>query len=239
LEVVPVDNIGRARATIWRPDHWDWIIFVSANAVRYALSTGWVDRPPRLSARIAAVGEATASALACAGVQVDLIPKPQFNSESLLAAAEFQTVASKRILIVRGVGGREHLAESLSARGAITAYAELYRRVSTGHGLEGLRDACCANRIDWVVVTSGEVLAALTDFLGYRAADWLAETTLVAMSDRIANLARQAGWKNIEVADSASDRGIVAALERLAQTAKPRAVGDSYRFGPGFNEMNH
>ena len=77
---------------------WNWLIFISANAVRFALGfDGWVGQGAGLT-RLAAVGEATAAALAEAGLTVDLVPYPQFNSEALLADPRMAEVAGQRLL---------------------------------------------------------------------------------------------------------------------------------------------
>ena len=68
--------------------------------------------PPRLE--IAAIGQATARALARHGVAPALQPDYEFTSEALLALPRFQRVTGQHILIVRGEGGRELLAEGSS-----------------------------------------------------------------------------------------------------------------------------
>ena len=51
------------------------------------------------------------------------------DSEGLIALAALQNVARKNVLIIRGDGGRELIAEKLSDRGASVHYFESYRRV--------------------------------------------------------------------------------------------------------------
>jgi uroporphyrinogen-III synthase len=231
LEIVPVDDPGKAAEHLGREDYWDWVIFVSANAVRFAAEIGgWTDRASSRT-RIAAVGAATAGALEEAGIRIDLVPKPQFNSESLLADPAMADAAGRRILIVRGVGGREHLAEALKERGAEVVYAEVYRRAPPS--LDDARpviDAWRQGGVDAVVLTSGEALGRLMELLGTGAAEWASTTPLAVIGERIAGLARNAGWSRIAVAERAGDRELVDALVRLSKedrTERPAAAENS------------
>ena len=215
VEIVPVEDNRAAADLLNRPDYWDWLVFVSANAARFALAAGtWAVRPsPRT--RVAAIGAATAQILADAGVRVDLIPEPKSNSESLLAAPDLAEVAGRRVLIVRGVGGREHLAKVLNERGAETAYAELYRRVNTGVDGAACIDLWRRGDIDAVVVTSGEALDRLMELLGEAGAELAYRTPLAVIGARIAALAQERGWRRIEVAREACDPGLCDAIARF------------------------
>jgi uroporphyrinogen-III synthase len=221
-----------------RRDYWDWLIFVSANAVRFALPLGRWGAGVSARTRIAAVGEATAAALAKAGIRVDLIPKPQFNSESLLADPAMADVAGRRILIVRGVGGREHLAAVLRQRGAETAYAELYRRVppvaDAGPAIELWR----RGGIDAAVVTSGEALAHLMELLGPAGAEFACRTPLAVISERLAGSARERGWRRVAVAEQAGDAGLLEALirQRRDSMAEPAVAAAARNSEPDLIE---
>jgi len=211
LEIVPVGDAAPALALLNRED-WDWLVFVSANAVRCAAGLQSWTRRGSGSTRIAAVGAATAQALAETGMRVDLIPKPQFNSESLLATPEFTQVLGTRILIVRGAGGRELLARTLAERGAETAYAEVYQRRCPQTDATALIEAWRKGGVDMALATSGEVLAHLMDLLGEAGPELAARTPLAVIGGRIAQHARERGWRRLIVAEPASDSGIVAAI---------------------------
>jgi len=220
LEIAAVDDPAAAGELLSRSERWDWLVFTSTNAVRFALAICGGSYTTSRRTRIAAIGEATAEALAEAGVRVDLIPKPQFNSESLLASPEMADVTGKSILIVRGEGGREHLAEILRARGAEVAYAEVYRRIlpeaDAAHWIGLWRQG----HIDVVTITSGEALNNLARLLGEARHEFAERTPLVVMGSRVEKLARDQGWRCVIGAEPAGDRAMAETIVRLAESKR-------------------
>jgi uroporphyrinogen-III synthase len=77
-------------------------------------------------------GPATAEALAAAGIAGAQIPETTFDSEGLLALPELSDVRGKRVLILRGDGGREYLGDALRARRAHVDAVACYRERSPG-----------------------------------------------------------------------------------------------------------
>lgn len=221
LAIAPVESPAEAQQRLAALSSWDWLVFVSANAVRQSLRlVPWAgQRPP--GTRLAAVGEATAAALEQAGLAVDLIPYPDFNSETLLADPRLAEVSGQRILIVRGRGGREHMADVLRQRGAEVDYADVYRRVPVA--AEIFAPALAAwqeGDLAAVVVTSGEALSHLAELLRGAALADRERPTLIVPGARIAGLARTLGWSQVMIAEQASDEAIVQSLKQLAHARK-------------------
>ncbi|BBL72362.1 fused uroporphyrinogen-III synthase HemD/membrane protein HemX [Methylogaea oryzae] len=197
-------------------DDYDWAIFVSANAVRYAqkaFDNGII--PPTSTVRVAAVGAATAQALREAGVGAVLTPPEPGDSEALAALAELQEVAGRRCLIVRGAGGRELLADTLRQRGALVEYAEVYRRVRPKTDAGPLLDRWRQGEVHGVVVTSGEALSNLTAMVGFEGVALLRKTPLVTVSERVRQQALVLGVRQVASAEGAADAALVQALAEL------------------------
>lgn len=216
LEIQPIAADGRAMCRLTGLKDWDWLVFVSANAVRCAfewLGPQWLDGS---RAKIAAIGRATAQALAERGVAVDLEPKQQFNSEALLALPEWAEVAGQRFLIVRGEGGRELLAETLRARGGIVGHAEVYRRVLPATDARGLLARWRAGGVGAATVTSGEALDNLFRLLADSAGELMSKTPVVVIGERLAARARGLGCARVVAAD-AGDAEIFDAVVRIAR----------------------
>jgi uroporphyrinogen-III synthase len=98
---------------------YDWAIFISSNAVQFgmpAVKHAFHTLPE--STKFAAIGPSTQKALKLFDVNHVLIPDENFDSEGLLATEEMNDIKNKKIVIFRGEGGRETLAETLRARGA-------------------------------------------------------------------------------------------------------------------------
>lgn len=138
-------------------------IFVSPSAVERALALlgGW---PQGLAT--AAVGEGTRRALERAGVRHVLAPEEGGDSESLLALPELARYAGRRVLIVRGVGGRELLGSALAARGCEVELAECYRRARPQADAAAVLGAWREGRVHAVTVFSREALDNLVVMLG-------------------------------------------------------------------------
>ena len=190
LEILPPadpDTLARRLADLAT---YDLAIFVSPTAVQYGLAavSAW---PPGL--RAAGVGQGTAAALRAAGIQTVLAPREGADSEHLLALPELADMAGRRVLVFRGEGGRELLAESLAARGATVDYAECYRRGLPGADPAPLLGTWRQGGIQAVTVLSSQGLDNLFILLGTEGAGLVRSTPLFAPHARIAEHARALG----------------------------------------------
>ncbi|NND67006.1 MAG: uroporphyrinogen-III synthase [Halioglobus sp.] len=188
------------------------VIFVSANAVRFGML--WLQRhwpvlpqPPLWYA----VGDATAALLAEQGVEV-FTPGRDMTSEGLLALPGLRDVAGARVLIVKGEGGRDTLATELAARGATVAVLACYRRVAPVLPAGALGQRLEAEKVAAVLLSSGEGLENFRRLLSPSESSKFTGLRLIVPSDRVAKLAREAGFDNIVTADNASDAAMCRAL---------------------------
>jgi len=197
---------------------WRWIIFISVNAVRYAarLAPDFLAGIQSASIPVAAIGEATAQELMKHGLTVSVLPANGSNSEALLQESAFHDLEGESVLIIRGRGGREHLADVLRSRGAEVAYAEVYQRAFLPSEL--FSDTMTLWRegsLDVAVVTSGEALTRLMELLDYYQVVQGRQLPLVVLSERIALIAKQKGWTSVWVAKTPSDESIFNELLEL------------------------
>ena len=183
--------------------HWQdyaLAIFISRNAVEFA------NLKDLQGVQIAAVGQATQAALQQHGFDALCAPSP-YNSEALLTMDALHTVGCKRVVIVRGEGGRELLAQTLQERGARVDYCDVYRRIqpSLPTWAEDFEQP------DTAIITSVTGLENLQQMLGH--CGWLLDLNLLVISQRIAEVARELGFRGkIFIADRASDEGLIDAL---------------------------
>ena len=222
IEITPLADYSQFQAVISDIKDYDWAIFISSNAVKNGM--------PRLvkagipaNLIFAAIGPVTASELQSFGVKDVLTPlshvqdgdesKVRFDSESLLTLPEMTNVAGKKILIVRGVSGRDVLAETLKTRGAQVTFAECYKRINPQTNCNLLAQLWAEKKLYGIVVTSSEAMRHLLDLAGN--ADWLNNVTLFVNHARIAELPKQLGLK-VVVANAAGDESMLSKLiERL------------------------
>ena len=188
-------------------------LFISPNAVNLALPAIKALGGLPANLQIGAVGKATAAALATFGCSVDLVPTDSFDSESLLALTALQTVQNKNIIIFRGEGGRELLANTLRDRGATVQYAECYQRVKPSTDPQLLLTLWAQHKLDIIIVTSMEGFANLSDMVGSMGRDALMSTPLLMVSNRMAEEARRLGVKSsIVIAAKPGDQDVLETL---------------------------
>jgi uroporphyrinogen-III synthase len=176
------------------------------------------------TARVAAIGKATAAALKETSLPADIVPEAGFNSEALLAHPDLTLADGAKILIVRGSGGRELMQESFSARGLVVETLDVYRRVRPTID-DATRDALETRwqneGIDVVTATSIETLHNLMEMLSDRGRALLRESTLLLASRRIAEAAQAAGLNGtLIVANGADDASMIGALANWRTRAR-------------------
>ncbi|MBI3546017.1 MAG: uroporphyrinogen-III synthase [Gammaproteobacteria bacterium] len=170
--------------------------------------------PPAL--RIACIGRGSARELQRLGVEKIIVPAERFDSEALLKLAPLQQPDREKIVIFRGEGGRELLAETLKARGAHVEYAACYRRIRPSADVTPVLD----QGIHIISVTSSDGLHNLLDMTEKSQLPRLLRIPIVVVSQRQARLGRELGFTTVLLADQASDEAILQAIQAWRLTQK-------------------
>jgi uroporphyrinogen III methyltransferase/synthase len=177
-------------------DTFTWVIFTSVNGV------AMVDR--RLAARglawsalagrrVAAIGPATADALAEHGVRPDLVPR-EYRAEGLVERLRGVVTPADRVLLPRAAQTRDVLVSELARLGAhvteVPAYAT--RRADAGAGR--LREALAAGTIDAVTFTSSSTARNFAElFTDEERRAWLSRVTVASIGPVTAATAAEYG----------------------------------------------
>jgi uroporphyrinogen-III synthase len=191
-----------------------WLIFTSSNAVNFALKANSGKIAEFEARQIAAIGKATADALKLAGLSIQALPEQNYNSEALLALPAMQNVQGQKILIVRGEGGREELANTLRARGADVCYLNVYKRTIPNSCNNDVSELLEQQQLDIITATSVETLQNLLIMLDTKYHSQLFALPLIVVSDRIKQVANEMGFKRIAVARSPSDEAILETINQ-------------------------
>ncbi len=208
LEVVATDDIHN-QAAIDAFNQADMVIFISTNAVEFAAQALKNQFP--LSVTYFAVGKATFDALAAYGIAAMEAPQECQQTEGLLTLAPLQQIDGKNITIVRGVGGREALAQQLKVRGANVSYWQVYQRALPALE-QGLPLSWQQQDIDTIVITSGEILSNLIALVPKELFDWLLACHIIVPSERVYQQALQAGFTQVTNARAANTHAVLSAL---------------------------
>lgn len=227
IAIAPLEDYSPFEASIANIHQVDWAIFISTNAVQNAM--------PRLIKKLngfsqthaqahgnaeslhqlkfAAIGPTTAEALmhqgSAIGLKNVLVPDTRFDSEALLNTPEMQAIFNQRVVIFRGVGGREVLAETLKKRGAHVTFAESYHRINPQTDDTLLARAVKQQACHALVVTSSEAMRHLIQLTHH--ADWLKSIPICVNHARIKEEASGLGL-NISVAQAPGDEAMLACL---------------------------
>jgi uroporphyrinogen-III synthase len=207
VEIEPV----AVQTTVAAADY-DLVVFVSVNAVEHGARQ--VTKNERT--RIAAIGRATAAALAAAELAADIVPQAGFTSEALLAHPQLQLTNGARVLIVRGEGGRELLRDTFVEHGMSVETREVYRRVRPNVDAAKIAEVEARwsdEGIDVVTATSIETLQNLQALLTEHGRQLLSSAALLVPSRRIVTAAVSAGLRGEAiVAAGADDASMIGAL---------------------------
>ena len=212
ISISVTDNIETAIKCFRNLANYQIIIFISANAVHYAMTVAQELSVDFKHSTLAAVGPATKVALENYGCKVSIVPQAGFTSEALLNDPRLQDIAMQNILIVRGQGGREHLRKTLLSRNAQVDYAEVYQRqIPSERNAIDLSQLPASDTA--VLLYSIESAQNLWSLCSWDEQQWLKNVSLVVGSKRISEAAARVGFaKDSIIAENPSDGAMLAAL---------------------------
>lgn len=200
---------------------YDIAIFISRNAAIYGSalldSGGWPQ-----NTQIAAIGNGTAHQLQGLGYKADIISSTTANSEGLLAEPALNSLKGKRILIFRGKGGREKLADALRKRGAQIDYFECYERSRPPVNAEILSQLWDRNALHGIILTSAEGLKNLYLMVHKADLEKLNNTPLFVISSTMVELCGELGYKLTPVLmPSAHDDDVLESVTKFCTEKRP------------------
>ena len=206
IEITPLADYALFDAALSQIEDYDWAIFISSNAVQNGMPRLLKKGIPK-NLKFAAIGAITAKELASFGAKHVLFPTEKSDSEALLALPEM--FKAKKVMIFRGVGGREILAETLKARGATVTFAECYQRTNPQKNCEVLAQLYTEKKLHGIVVTSSEAMRHLIDLAGDE--DWLKNTPIFVNHARVAEQPLALGL-TVHVAETAGDEAMLTTI---------------------------
>jgi uroporphyrinogen III methyltransferase/synthase len=193
---------------------YNWLVLTSANGVVAfweRLEQLGLDSRSLASVRIAAIGPATAAALAQRSIKPDLLPDV-YTAEGVLAAFDrLGPVAGQRFLLARADIARQTLAEGLIERGALVDEIPAYRTVPIAGG-------SMPPAADIVTFTSSSTVQGYVNCLGGRApAEFLKHSQVVCIGPITAATAAELGVPVNAVAENFTIAGMLALLKEVCR----------------------
>ena len=202
--------------------NFDVVIFVSRNAAEFGVALIKEEGRSLLNMAVFALGLGTATCLKSLGVKHIITPASEFSSEGLLRLDGLSEtkIKDKRIVIFRGVGGREYLAKTLLRRDAEVVYCECYERRKPALVLAGTLKQHAVKVPDIGLATSIEVLDNLVEKIEAEGIDQLFDMQMLVVGSRVGQEVAARGFTHRPlVVENPSDDSILHGLIHWANDA--------------------
>ncbi len=214
IDIRPAENTADLDAAIAKIDGYQWVIFTSTNGVdAFFGRVGALGKDARSLGRVrlAAVGPATAAALATHGIVADLVPDA-YTGEGLVAALAATDIAGKRLLLPRTDIADGELHNGLTGLGATVEQVLAYRTVTPTESVARARELLAAGEVDAITFASSSTVTNLTAAVNGDIAA-VNRAVIACIGPKTARTAVEAGLRVDVVAGEQTIPGLVAALE--------------------------
>lgn len=222
LEIRPPESYHALDQALQHIREYDWLIFTSSNTVRALLDRATetaLPIPAGLSAKIAAVGAATAAELESHGIPVTFVPV-SYVSESLIAHFP-DPISGKRILLARASIARDVIPAAFQAAGASLDVADAYRNVLPDNAPEKLR-AALGGKIDAATFTSSSTVSHLAEAAAISGIRFpIQGVPAISIGPVTSQTLREHGWEPAIEADPHDIAGLMDALVRALERKTP------------------
>jgi len=222
IEIRPPENPGAVDEALRRLGDFDLVVLTSANGAEAFVAACrrlGLDGRALGRAKVAAVGPATASALARHFITADIVPQT-FTTRALGEAIRSSLeLSGRRVLLARADIAEAALGESLRSAGAEVTEVCLYRTVRPAGLDEPSRAAIRERRLDWIAFASSSAVRNFVSLVqelqeNESVGQLLAAVRLAAIGPVTAEAIRAVGLVPTVVAEEHTARGLVEAILR-------------------------
>jgi uroporphyrinogen III methyltransferase/synthase len=162
IDCVPLEDYSSADALLKSLDQFDWIVFTSANGVRFffqRLNAIGSDARALASLKVAVIGKTSANKLEDFGIIADMCPETE-SSAGLLEKFSAIGVDEKRILLPRAEIASRELPDGLVSMGAAVESLPIYKTIEIDPGEIDF------DHIDAILFTSSSTIRAFMKKFG-------------------------------------------------------------------------
>jgi uroporphyrinogen III methyltransferase/synthase len=195
---------------------YSWIIFTSANGVRFflrRLREKERDIRELKDIAICSIGPATAALLKKMGIHVEMVPN-EYSSEGVINAFSNIDVSGKKILLPRAEIARDVIPEELTRLGAQVDVVTAYRTVQSNANKAELQAHLDKGHVDMITFTSPSTVANFVNIMDKEFK--LPEKVKVACIGPVtAAAARKNGFRIDIMQNEYTIQGLVAAMKEF------------------------
>jgi uroporphyrinogen III methyltransferase/synthase len=223
IQIAPPETWEPLDAAVSRLREYQWVIFTSANGVRFfwdRLRHAGRDARDLFGITVCAIGPATAAALGERGVRADLVPN-EFRAEGLVDAVGGRLHPGARVLLARAAEAREVLPEELNRLGALVDVVPAYRTMKTASNADEVRGLLQEGKIHAITFTSSSTVKHFLDLVGGDGGPLLRDVVVASIGPITAETAARRGIVSHVVPESYTIPALADALIRHFQAARP------------------
>jgi uroporphyrinogen III methyltransferase / synthase len=231
VDIKPITDPSPLDAAIDRLPSYDWLVFTSANGVRFfmrRLELRQRDLRALGHLKLAAIGPMTAETLARYHLRADLVPD-SYRSEAL-ALALGRAAPGRRILLARADRGRALLKDELEQLADVDQVA-VYHNADADSLPDSIVERILDGTVDWITLTSSAITERLHDLLPHAARLRIgSEVRLASLSPVTSATAERLGWiVAVEATEFTWDGLIQALVTRIAAERREQTTPGASR----------
>jgi uroporphyrinogen III methyltransferase/synthase len=168
IQVEPLNNYALLDAALARLDDYAWVAFTSTNAVDAVfarLTAAGHDARAFGSARVGAIGPATAAALHEHGITPDFVPDT-YTTEAVAEGFRGFGLKGERVLLPRADIATDTLSNGLRALGATLDEVDTYRTITPPDAAAKAHELLASGTLSAVTFTSSSTVRNLMGLVG-------------------------------------------------------------------------
>jgi len=168
IKIVPPEDYGDLNRAIENIEKYQWIVFTSANGVRFFFERFCKLRNDIRDLRgikICTIGPGTRARVEGYNIRVDMVPE-EYISDGVVEAFSGVDISGANVLLPRAEIAGDIIPDGLSELGANVDVVTAYRTVNSGEDGEAIRELMDSGKIDLITFTSPSTVTNFIDIIG-------------------------------------------------------------------------